>query len=163
MTIAKIVGFASATGHTALVGTTAAVGLAVTNGFGRPVLGRLADRLGYEITMTGSFTLCGLFLLLMIAGASPLLFVIAALVALFFWGPLFSLFPAISGYYYGADHAAAIYGILYSAKMVGGLWGGWASALILERYGYQTAFIIGAAMAIVSGMLMLIVRRKPPI
>ncbi len=162
MTIAKIVGFASATGHAALVGTTAAVGLAVTNGFGRPVLGKLADRLGYEITMTGSFTLCGLFLLVMIAGESPFVFVFAALAALFFWGPLFSLFPAISGYYYGADHAAAIYGVLYSAKMVGGLWGGWASAVILERYGYETAFVIGAVMAVVSGLLMVIVGRKPP-
>lgn len=162
MTIAKIVSFASATGHTALVGTTAAVGLAVTNGVGRPVLGRLADRIGYEVTMTVSFTLAGLFLLLMIATGSAVVFVGAALAALFFWGPLFSLFPAITGYYYGRHHAAATYGVLYSAKMVGGLWGGWASALVMERLGFQAAFAIGAAMAIVSALLVLVVRRRPP-
>ena len=162
MTIAKIVSFASATGHTALVGTTAAVGLAVTNGVGRPVLGKLADRVGYEITMAGSFTLAGLFLLLMTATGSPVVFVAAALAALFFWGPLFSLFPAITGYYYGREHAAATYGVLYSAKMVGGLWGGWASALVMERLGFAPAFVIGAAMAILSGLLVLVVRRRPP-
>ena len=162
MTIAKIVGFAAATGHAALVGTTAAVGLAVTNGLGRPVLGKLADRLGYEVTMTGSFTLAGLFLLLMTVTGSSAVFVFAALAGLFFWGPLFSLFPAITGHYYGADHAAATYGVLYSAKMVGGLWGGWASALIMERYGFRTAFVIGAVMAIVSGLLVIAVKRRPP-
>ncbi len=162
MTIAKIVGFASATGHTALVGTTAAVGLAVTNGVGRPVLGKLGDRIGYEITMTGSFTLAGLFLLLMTATGSAAVFVAAALAALFFWGPLFSLFPAITGYYYGREHAAATYGVLYSAKMVGGLWGGWASALVMERLGFQAAFVIGAVMAILSALLVLVVRRRPP-
>ena len=162
MTIAKIVSFAAATGHAALVGTAAAAGLAVTNGLGRPVIGRVADRFGYEVTMTASFTLAGVFLIVMTLSSSALVFVLAALAALFFWGPLFSLFPALSGHYFGSANAAATYGVLYSAKMVGGLWGGWASALILARYGYQTAFVIGAAMAIGSGLLILPVRRRPP-
>lgn len=162
MTIAKIVSFASATGYTALVGTTAAVGLAVTNGLGRPVIGKLADRLGYEITMTMSFTLAGVFLFVMLAAPGPVVFVGAALVALFFWGPLFSLFPALTGHRYGSKNGAAIYGVLYSAKMVGGLWGGWASAVMLERFGFQTTFTIGAVMAIASGALVLVVRRHPP-
>ncbi len=75
--------------------------------------------------MIWSYILTGVFLFLTIlAGAlhSETMFVVTAILAIFFWGPLFSLFPTIIGHYYGEISAGSNYGLLYAiAKGSGGI------------------------------------------
>ena len=166
MTVSKIVRYAEGIGFTAVVATAAAGGLCFTNGLGRPVMGWVSDRLGRENTMILSFVLAGILTIGIHAFGvinSPIGFLVCTLGALFFWGPLYALFPAVCGHYYGEDYAASNYGVLYTAKLVGGLYGGYLSALIIMRYGFGTSFIIGAIMQIVAGLIIIIPKYRPPV
>ncbi|MEF8833135.1 MAG: OFA family MFS transporter [Candidatus Thermoplasmatota archaeon] len=162
MTISKIVEYSEHVGFIPIVGTAAASGLAVTNGAGRIVMGRISDRFGREITMLLSFVLTGFFLLIIAQTDNSVLFIISVMIALFFWGPLFSLFPAITGHYYGEENAAGNYGLLYSAKMAGGFYGGYVAAVIMKGYGFRFTFIVGGLIAITAGLLVLLPKYKPP-
>jgi OFA family oxalate/formate antiporter-like MFS transporter len=166
MTVSKIVRYAEDIGFTAVVATAAAGGLCFTNGLGRPVMGWVSDRLGRENTMILSFVLAGILTIGIHAFGvinSPTGFLVCTLGALFFWGPLYALFPAVCGHYYGEDYAASNYGVLYTAKLVGGVYGGYLSALIIMRYGFGTSFIIGAIMQIVAGLIIIIPKYRPPV
>ena len=166
MTVSKIVRYAEGIGFTAVVATAAAGGLCFTNGLGRPVMGWVSDRLGRENTMILSFVLAGILTIGIHAFGvinSPTGFLVCTLGALFFWGPLYALFPAVCGHYYGEDYAASNYGVLYTAKLVGGVYGGYLSALIIMRYGFGTSFIIGAIMQIVAGLIIIIPKYRPPV
>ncbi|MFW6048057.1 MAG: OFA family MFS transporter [Candidatus Natronoplasma sp.] len=162
MTISKVVEYSQEVGFIPIIGTVAAAGLAVTNGAGRIVMGQISDRFGREITMLVSFVLTGVFLLIIAQTDNSLLFLMSVMTALFFWGPLFSLFPAITGHYYGEKNAAGNYGILYSAKMAGGFYGGYVVAILMKEYGFRFTFMVGGLMAIVAGLLILLPKYKPP-
>jgi len=72
-------------------------------------MGGISERLGRENAMISSYILCGAFLLLRVGAGTQhnqTRFVIATLLAIFFWAPLFSLFPTAIGHYFG-DAAAA--------------------------------------------------------
>jgi MFS transporter, OFA family, oxalate/formate antiporter len=82
----------------------------------------------------GAVTASVFLFLTIVAGAihSEILFVVTAILAIFFWAPLFSLFPAVIGQYYGAVAAGSNYGILYTiAKSSSGLYGGVLSAILI--------------------------------
>ncbi|MFW6040666.1 MAG: OFA family MFS transporter [Thermoplasmatota archaeon] len=162
MTIAKIVEYSEHLGFISTVGTVAAAGLSITNGAGRIVVGRISDRFGRERTMIGSFILTGIFLLIMSQTNNSILFLISVMTALFFWGPLFALFPAITGHYYGEKNAAGNYGLLYSAKMAGGFYGGYVAAVLMSGYGFRFTFTVGGVMAIVAGLMIYLPKYKPP-
>jgi OFA family oxalate/formate antiporter-like MFS transporter len=166
MAVSKIVRYAKDLGFAAIVATAAAGGLAFTNGLGRPVMGAVSDRIGRENTMILSFSLCGLLTLGICAfGAinSSIGFIVCTLGSLFFWGPLFALFPTICGHYYGEDYAASNYGVLYMAKLVGGVYGGYVSALVIMRYSFGTSFIIGGIMGIAAGLIIFLPKYRPPV
>ncbi|MFW5912733.1 MAG: OFA family MFS transporter [Candidatus Hadarchaeota archaeon] len=162
MTISKIVEYSASIGFVPAIGTVAAAGLALTNGGGRVVVGRISDKFGYENAMIMSFTLFGAFLLVMGLTNSSVIFLGSTLTALFFWGALFSLFPAIVGHYYGRKHSAGNYGLLYSAKMLGGVYGGYVSAVVVSGYGFRTAFVVGGLMGLVAAALIIPTKYSPP-
>ena len=165
--VSKIVRYSNSFGFAATAATAAAGGITIANGFGRVVLGALSERIGRENAMIGSYILTGIFLFLTIlAGAihSDAMFVTTAILAIFFWGPLFSLFPAIIGHYYGELAAGSNYGVLYAvAKGSGGVYGGVLSALLIAHYGFSLTMGIAAAMAVVAGLLIVPLKYNPPI
>jgi len=166
MTISKIVRYADDIGFAAVVATAAAGGLAVTNGLGRPVMGWVSDHVGRENIMILCFTLSGALTFgISFSGAinSSTGFIVCTLGALFFWGPLFALFPAICGHYYGEDYAASNYGVLYLAKLGGGIYGGYLSALVIVHYGFGASFIVGGIMQIIAGLIIILPKHMPPI
>ena len=64
-----------------------------------------------------SYALCGALLLLTIFAGQmhqEVLFVCAAILAIFFWASLFSLFPITVGHYFGETAAGSNYGLLYA-------------------------------------------------
>jgi MFS transporter, OFA family, oxalate/formate antiporter len=165
--VSKIVKYSNSFGFTAAAATAAAGGISIFNGLGRVGLGSLSEKIGRENAMIWSYILCGAFLFLtVIAGAihSEFLFVAAVIGAIFFWGPLFSLFPTVIGHYYGEVAAGSNYGILYAiAKGSGGLYGGVLSAILIKGMGYPVAMGVAAIMAIVAGLLIIPLKGSPPV
>lgn len=162
MTIAKIVEFSEHIGFVSIVGTAAASGLAFTNGSGRIVVGKLSDKLGRENTIILSSILTGVFIIMISQANNVLLFLVGVMISLFFWGPSYALFPSITGDYFGEKNAAGNYGVLYSAKMIGGLYGGYVAAVLMSEFGYRWTFGIAGTMAIISGLIILLPKYKPP-
>jgi OFA family oxalate/formate antiporter-like MFS transporter len=165
--VSKIVKYSNSFDFTALAATAAAGGIAIANGIGRVTLGALSERIGRETAMIWSYILTGVFLFLtIVAGAmhSEILFVAGAMLAIFFWGPLFSLFPAAIGQYFGEAAAGANYGILYAiAKGSGGLYGGVLSAVLISQHGYPVGIGVAAAMAVCAGLLIIPLKNNPPV
>ena len=165
--VSKIVKYSNSFGFTAAAATAAAGGISIANGIGRVVLGGLSERIGRETAMIWSYVLTGVFLLLTIVAGeihNEPLFVLTAILAIFFWGPLFSLFPATIGQYYGAAAAGSNYGVLYAiAKGSGGVYGGVLSAVLIGQQGFSFAMGVAAAMAICAGLLIIPLRQSPPV
>jgi len=165
--VSKIVKYSNSFHFAAAAATAAAGGIAISNGFGRVVLGSLSEYIGRETAMIWSYILTGVVLALTIlAGAihSEVLFVVTAIVAIFFWAPLFSLFPATIGQYFGEAAAGANYGVLYAiAKGSGGFYGGVLSAILISQHGYPVAMGAAAAMAVCAGLLIIPLRGHAPI
>ena len=165
--VSKIVRYSHSFGFTAAAATAAAGGLSISNGFGRIGLGWISEKIGRENAMIGSYVLCGCFLFLTLIGGaihSEFLFVFATICAIFFWGPLFALFPTVIGHYYGGVSAGSNYGILYAlAKGSGGLYGGVLSALLIASAGFPFTIGLAAVMAIVAGLIVIPLKANPPV
>lgn len=165
--VSKIVRYSHSFGFTAAAATAAAGGLAITNGLGRLIMGSVSERLGRENTMIWSFILCGVFLFLTLWAGSmhnETLFVLTTILAIFFWGPLFALFPTVIGHYFGDAAAGSNYGILYAiAKGSGGIYGGVLSAVLITQHGFPFAIGTAGIMAIVAGLLIFPLKASPPV
>ena len=120
---------------------------ALANGGSRIFWGWASDRIGRELAMGVAFSLQALCLVLVltIGQISGTLFTVTLILTFFTWGEIFSLFPSIVGDYYGAKHATANYGVMYSAKGVASIIGGGLAALLFERFGTWTACFYGSA------------------
>lgn len=165
--MSKIVAYSNSFHFAATAATAAAGGIALANGFGKLSLGALSQRLGCENTMIISYIVCGLFLFLTIfAGMThhELLFVCAAILAIFFWASLFSLFPITIGHYFGEAAAGGNYGVLYAiAKGSGGLYGGILSTVLITHHGFSFAIAIAGAMAVIAGVILVPLKFSPPV
>jgi len=165
--VSKIVKYSNSLHFMAAAATGAAGGIALFNGLGRVTLGGISEKIGRENAMISSYVLCGVFLFLAIAAGatdSPYLFVLSVIGAFFFWGPMFSLFPAIIGQYFGDLAAGSNYGLLYGiAKGLGGVYGGVLSAILIKEHGFPTAMGVSAIMAIVAGLLIIPLRGRAPV
>lgn len=125
---------------------TATVVFPVFNGLGRIFGGFVSDRFGREKTMTLFFALQGICsLLLLLLGSIELLFIgIICLIGLF-WGPIFTFFPSITADYFGRQHSTTNYGITYTAKAWGGLFGGYIVAWLVTSFQSFTTPILMSA------------------
>jgi MFS transporter, OFA family, oxalate/formate antiporter len=136
----------------------------VANGSGRIFWGWLSDHVGREMAMVIPFTFQALCIVSVLTlGKLSGGWFIASMIAVYFtWGSMFSLFPAIIGDYFGANHATSNYGFLYTAKGVASIGGGWIAAKVFEKFGNWNAdFYSTAALALLSGILILVVRAMP--
>jgi MFS family permease len=89
----------------------------LVNGLCRPFWGWVSDHIGREKTMTLAFGLEAVAIFILINFAhNPLAFVVFSAFTFFGWGEIFSLFPALTGDFFGRKHATANYGFLYTAK-----------------------------------------------
>jgi OFA family oxalate/formate antiporter-like MFS transporter len=165
--VSKIVRYSHSFGFTAAAATAAAGGLAIANGLGRLLMGGVSERIGRENAMITSFVLCGAFLLLTVGAGTEhnqTLFVLATILAIFFWGPLFSLFPTTIGHYFGDAAAGSNYGLLYAiAKGSGGIYGGVLSAMLISSHGFPFAITTAAVMAVLAGLLIIPLKANPPV
>ncbi|PSR26902.1 MAG: oxalate/formate antiport family MFS transporter [Sulfobacillus benefaciens] len=145
----------------AVVGVAAATLSRIPNGLMRWVAGIVSDYIGRELSMLIAFVICGLSLFFMAQTHNGTLFIILAMVAMGTWGPLFTLFPALVGDYFGRPHSGINYGMLYTAKGIGGVFAGFiAAAIFHSTHSWTTDFDIAAVFAIVAGIIGIFL--KPP-
>jgi MFS family permease len=160
--IAFQVPFAKASGFGAFVAAASASVLALINGTGRALVGWLSDHLGRRQTLT---------LVLLIAGIAQFgvlysgnthnewLFMIFAFVNGFATGAFYPLFAALVPDYFGENYNASNYGLVYSAKLVGGVGGtGFAAGLVTD-WGYTGTYILAGCIALLSAFLTLFLRQ----
>jgi MFS transporter, OFA family, oxalate/formate antiporter len=136
----------------------------LANGAGRIFWGWFSDLVGREMAMFIPFTIQSLCLIAMFNfGRLSGNWFIATMVLVFFtWGSMFALFPAIIGDYYGPKCATSNYGFLYTAKGVASIGGGGIAAWLFIKYGnWSVAFYSTAALTLISGVLILILRFMP--
>jgi len=147
--MAKSWGFAS-------VLTLAATLSPLANGAARVFWGWASDRLGRENTMVFTFVMQALCLVSVATlGQLSGAWFAATLVAVYFtWGQIYSLFPSMSGDYFGTAHATSNYAVLYTAKGVASIIGGWVGALLFEQSGsWAMGFYGSAVMALIAAVL----------
>ena len=104
--------------------------------------------------MLVTFTLCGIGLFLLVGLGeigSATGFLAAIVIAAGFEGTQYTLFPSVVGDYFGEKHSSTNYAILYSAKMVGGIFGGVAVSWLVGTSGWTTAFLLGGVLAVIAG------------
>jgi OFA family oxalate/formate antiporter-like MFS transporter len=145
-------------GLTAGALTLAATLSPLANGASRIFWGWASDRIGRETAMVIAFVLQAicLFLVVAIGQTSGAMFAFTLVLVYFTWGEIYSLFPSTAGDYFGTRHATSNYAVLYSAKGVASIIGGWFGAFLYEQsgswsmgfYGSAVMALIAAAMAI---------------
>lgn len=134
---------------------TATIVFPIFNGVGRLFGGYVSDKFGREKTMTLFFALqgtCSISLLLL--GSIELLFIgIICLIGLF-WGPIFTFFPSITADYFGRQHSTTNYGITYTAKAWGGLFGGYIVAWLVTSFqSFSTPILMSAVFGFTAAIL----------
>jgi OFA family oxalate/formate antiporter-like MFS transporter len=141
--------------------TLAATLSPIANGASRVFWGWASDRLGRENTMVLTFGLQSLCLWSVVAfGQISGAWFAATLVAVYFtWGQIYSLFPSLSGDYFGTRNATSNYAVLYTAKGVAAIIGPWVGTLIFEQSGsWEMGFYGSAMMALVAAAVALRLR-----
>ena len=140
-------------GFSAGVLTLAATLSPLANGGARVFWGWASDRLGRETTMILTFVLQAICLASVVTlGQVSGAWFAATLVAVYFtWGQVYSLFPSTSADYFGTRNATSNYAVLYTAKGVASIIGGWFGALLYEQSGsWVTGFYGSALMALIA-------------
>jgi OFA family oxalate/formate antiporter-like MFS transporter len=136
----------------------------LANGFSRILWGWVSDYLGRERTMFTAFLLQAMFLLAAttLGRSGDVQFVVLMVLVFLTWGELYALFPAVLGDLYGSKNSALNYSFLYSAKGFAALLGSGIAATLFEKTGtWNYAFYGSAALALLSALMALFVRRIP--
>jgi OFA family oxalate/formate antiporter-like MFS transporter len=129
----------------------------IFDGVGRPFFGWLSDHFGRENTMALAFSIGAIALFTLDhAGSNPVVFVLAAALYFGVFGEIYSLFPATQGDTFGAKHAAANAGMLYTAKGTGALLVPIAASAA-PTMGWHIVFAIATGFNILAAALALLV------
>ncbi|MGM0591030.1 MAG: MFS transporter [Halobacteriota archaeon] len=161
MLISRSVNLTTELGLGAAVATTVASVIALADGAGVLVVSGLSDRFGEERTAGVSLLVCGAALAGAIAAANqslPSMFVILTGMTAFFRSPVFSIFPALVGRYYGPARSSQNYAAIYTSKIPGGVFGGTVSGILVASIGWSMSFYLGAAIILLAGLATLSLR-----
>ena len=148
-------------GLTAAALTLAATLSPVANGASRISWGWVSDHLGRENTMAVAFLLQAICLVMVVAVGhlSGGWFTLSLVLVYFTWGEIYSLFPSTVGDYFGTRNATSNYSVLYTAKGVASIIGGWFGAFLYEQTGSWSGGFYGSAiMALIAAGMALSLR-----
>jgi OFA family oxalate/formate antiporter-like MFS transporter len=140
--------------------TAGALALATTlsplaNGASRILWGWASDAIGRERAMIVAFIAqaVSLVLVLVVGQISGGWFAFTLVLVYFTWGEIYSLFPSTAADYFGTRSATSNYAVLYTAKGVASIIGGWVGALLFERFGSWSVGFYGSAIMAVTAAL----------
>ena len=144
-----------------IAGTAMAVFFSLANGLGRIAWGAMSDKLGRKLSIAIMMFTQGIFVILFqwIAGTPALLYLGAALIG-FNFGGNFALFPTITADTFGAKYIGQLYGWIFLAYGVGGIFGPILGGKLGDMGNFSLAFIICGVLCIVAAGIILGV--KPP-
>lgn len=136
--------------------------LAVVNGCGRALTGWLSDYIGRRQTLTLVLLVAaiGQFGVLYAGKTGTLwLFMIFAIINGIGSGAFYPMFAALVPDYFGENHNATNYGLVYSAKLVGGVGGGGLAAGVVVAWGYTGAYVLAGCIALLATVMTLFLRQ----
>ncbi|MHC1560929.1 OFA family MFS transporter [Actinomycetospora sp. C-140] len=147
------VDFAEEVGFGPFIAASSAGLLSLVNGVGRGIVGWMSDLMGRKQALVLVLVIEGVaqFGLLWSGNSgNEIGFMFFAFVAGFGGGAFFPMFAALTPDYFGENNNATNYGLVYSAKLVGGLFGLGVASHVVEVWGYTGAYTIAGIIAFVS-------------
>ncbi|MEV0785801.1 OFA family MFS transporter [Streptomyces sp. NPDC050423] len=156
------VDYAKEVGFGPLVAASSMGVMAVINGVGRAVVGWLSDIWGRKLTLVFVIVVLGLAQFGVIwAGDlhSEWLFLFFAFLSGFGGGAFYPMFAALTPDYFGENYNATNYGLVYSGKLVSGLFGGGLGSMVVDSWGYDGAYALAGAISMVAACIALMLRQ----
>ncbi|MFF8532837.1 OFA family MFS transporter [Streptomyces sp. SAS_267] len=156
------VDFAREVGFGPLVAASSMGVMAVVNGVGRGVVGWLSDTWGRKQTLVFVIVVLGLAQFGVIwAGDihSQALFLFFAFLSGFGGGAFYPMFAALTPDYFGENYNATNYGLVYSGKLVSGLFGGGLGSMVVAAWGYDGAYALAGGISMVAAAVALLLRQ----
>jgi len=156
------VDFATEVGFGPFIAASSAGVLSVVNGIGRGFVGWLSDRIGRKQTLVLVLMVEGVAQFGLLWGGdthNEVLFIFFAFLAGFGGGAFFPMFAALTPDYFGENHNATNYGLVYSSKLVSGLFGLGAASYVVATWGYNGAYTIAGIIAFVSALIAMFLRQ----
>jgi OFA family oxalate/formate antiporter-like MFS transporter len=156
MSSAEIAGIALASGFLLVMA------LAIGNGFGRPIIGIVSDKIGRVPSMIIIFIGQAVLVALVLPNSHNiyLLLLVAMLIGAMY-GSNLALFPAATYDFFGTKHGGVNYGLVFTAWGVGGALGNYAAGWVKDATGtFTPAYYIAAGLLVAAAVLALVV--KPP-
>jgi MFS family permease len=154
--------FAKASHFGAFIAASSAGALSILNGTGRGIVGWASDRIGRKETLVAVLVIAGIaqFGVLWSGQAHNMwLFIFFAFVNGFGGGAFYPMFAAMTPDYFGENNNAQNYGLVYSAKLVGGVGGGGVAAELVKHYGFGFAYTLAGCCAFLAAGLALFLRQ----
>jgi MFS family permease len=148
-TIAGDYGFGS------LVAVSAVSLLAVVSGAGRAAAYRISDRLGRRRTLSGALLLAGvahLGLVLSAVTGQAVPFVLLAALTGLAGGAFYPLLAGLAADYFGEQNAVRNFGVVYSAKAIGGLIGVGLPAFTVATPRLTVAFVAAGVICVLAAL-----------
>jgi OFA family oxalate/formate antiporter-like MFS transporter len=144
--------------------TVAAVAIsayAFTNGFGRPIVGYLSDRIGTMRIMKVVYSMQAIvFLLLPLVAVNFVLLIICSLLLGIGYATTFALFPVLVASGFGTKYLGLNYGLVFSAFAMGALTSLIGSKLLDITQSFTPAFLLAGITTVVGLILLCILSRK---
>ena len=156
------VDYAKDLGFGPLVAASSMGVMAVVNGFGRPTVGWLSDRMGRRTTLVCVIVILGLAQFGVIwAGdiRNEWLFLFFAFLSGFGGGAFYPLFAALTPDYFGENYNATNYGLVYSGKLISGLFGGGLGSMVVAAWGYNGAYALAGGVSMIAAAIALLLRQ----
>ncbi|MEU1294067.1 OFA family MFS transporter [Streptomyces sp. NPDC005840] len=156
------VDYAKEVGFGPLVAASSMGVMAVVNGVGRGVVGWLSDRWGRRSTLVFVIVVLGLSQFgVILAGEvrSESLFLVFAFLSGFGGGAFYPLFAALTPDYFGENYNASNYGLVYSGKLISGLFGGGLGSLVVAAWGYDGAYALAGGVSMAAAAIALLLRQ----
>jgi MFS family permease len=149
-------------GFSLAIGASAVGLLAVVNGAGRSVAGRISDRFGRRRTLSAALLLEGCAQLGLVYSASvgqPAAFVVFAALSGMAGGAFYPLFASLVADYFGERNAVRNFGVVYSAKLFGGIIGVGLPALVVASDGLTLLFVAAGLLSLCAAVMTRLLHR----
>jgi MFS family permease len=149
-------------GFSLAIGASAVGLLAVVNGAGRSVAGRISDRFGRRQTLSAALLLEGCAQLGLVYSASvgqPAAFVVFAALSGMAGGAFYPLFASLVADYFGERNAVRNFGVVYSAKLFGGIIGVGLPALVVASDGLTLLFVATGLLSLCAAVMTRLLHR----
>jgi MFS family permease len=154
--------FATSAGFTTLIVAGSAGVLSVVNGVGRAAVGWFSDLVGRKQALLWVMVIEGLSQFGLLASGNAhaeIPFLLCAVLAGVGGGAFFPMYAAITPDYFGENNNATNYGLVYSAKLASAIVGIGIGSSIIERLGFDGAYITGGVLSFVAAAVVLTYRQ----